>query len=229
MMGTLIFGRDARLYIRRLVPDSVHPRQPRPELLPLDAVEAGGGPGLLPRLTSPIEIETGTTAGALLLALAPWSALLGEIGQFDLDAFLAEARAPFAPREGRDALSNLEILPKTLLRRPVLAPEATPWLELTWDFLARYHTPQPDGFGGQQEHTTVLYEPLTRWSGLPIVLRTDAMLVDETCPDLPPRPIRVPQPSLFDAVIVGMLLEIANDESPAKRDRRRLDILRDMS
>jgi hypothetical protein len=224
-MGTLVFGRDARLYLRHLVPDPDRPEHPRPKLLPLDAVEASGGPGLLARLTSPVEIETGTTAGALLLALAPWSALLGEIGQFDFDAFLAEARAPFVPREGRYALSHLEILPKVLLRRQVLAPEATPWLDLSWDFLARYRTPQPDGLGGHQEHTTVLYEPLTRWSGLPIVLRTDALLVDETRCDQAPRTIRVPQPSLFDAVIGGMLLEIAFDVSPAERDRRRRDIL----
>jgi hypothetical protein len=228
-MGTLLFGRDARLYLRRLVPDPDRPGQPRPELLPLDAVEASGGPGLLARLASPVEIETGTTAGALLLALAPWSALLGEIGQFDFDAYLAEARAPFVPREGRDALSHLEILPKALLRRQVLAPEATPWLDLSWDFLARYRTPQPDGFGGQQESTTVLYEPLTRWSGLPIVLRTDALLIDETRLDQAPRAIRVPQPSLFDAVIGGMLLEIAFDASPAERDRRRRDILNAMA
>jgi hypothetical protein len=228
-MGTLLFGRDARLYLRRLVPDPDRPGQPRPELLPLDAVEASGGPGLLARLSSPVEIEAGTTAGALFLALAPWSALLGEIGQFDFDAYLAEARAPFVPREGRNALSHLEILPKALLRRQVLAPEATPWFDLSWDFLARYRTPQPDGFGGHQEYTTVLYEPLTRWSGLPIVLRTDTLLVDETRLDQPPRAIRVPQPSLFDAVIGGMLLEIAFDVSPAERDRRRRDILNAMA
>lgn len=225
-MGTLLFGRDARLYVRRLVPD--RDAKPRPELLPLDALEASGGPGLLARLSAPVEIEPGATAGSLLLALAPWSALLADLCQFDFEAYLAEARAPFAPVDGPDALSGLEILPRALLRRQVLAPEATPWLDVSWDFLARFRVPQPDGFGGQQETCTVLYEPLTRWSGLPIALRTEALLVDETRMDQAPRAIRLPQPSLFDAVVCGMLLEIAFDVSPAERDRRRAQILQAM-
>lgn len=227
-MGTLLFGRDSRLYVRRLVPDPDRRAQPRPELLPLDALEASGGPGLLARLSAPVEVEPGTTAGGLLLALAPWSRILADICQFDLDAYLAEARAPFVPAVGPEALSGLEILPRALLRRQVLAPEATPWLDVSWDFLARFRTPQPDGFGGQQETCTVLYEPLTRWSGLPIALRTDALLVDETRLDHAPRAIRLPQPTLFDAIVGGMLLEIAFDVSPAERDRRRTEILQAM-
>jgi len=228
-MGTLLFGRDSRLYVRRLVADPDRRAQPRPQLLPLDALEASGGSGLLARLSAPIEIEPGTTAGGLLLALAPWSRILADICQFDFDAYLAEARAPFAPASGPEALSGLEILPRVLLRRQVLAPDAIPWLEVSWDFLARFRTPQPDGFGGQQETCTVLYEPLTRWSGLPIALRTDALLVDETRMNHAPRAIRLPQPSFFDAIVCGMLLEIAFDVSPAERDRRRAELLQAMS
>ncbi len=225
-MGTLLFGRDARLYVRRLALD--RDSNLRPELLPLDALEASGAPGLLARLYAPVEIEAGTTASALLLALAPWNRLLAELCQFDFDAYLAEARAPFEPAQGPDALLDLQILPRVLLRRQVLDPKATPWLDVSWDFLARFRVPQPDEFGRLQETCTVLYEPLTRWSGLPIVLRTDTLLVDETCMTQAPRAIRLPQPSFFDAIVVGMLLEIAFDVSPAERDRRRAEILQAM-
>jgi len=227
-MGILLFGRDSRLYVRRLVSTPDRCGAPRPELLPLDVIEASGGPGLLARLSAPVEIEAGTTAGGLLLALAPWSQILADIGQFDLDAYLAEVRAPFVPATGPEALSNLEIRPRVLLRRQVLAPEATPWLDVSWEFLARFRTPQPDGFGGRQETCTVLYEPLTRWSGLPIVLRTDALLVDETRMDQVPRRIRLPQPTFFDAIVSGILFEMAVDVSPTERDRRRTDILQAM-
>lgn len=226
-MGTLFFGRDARLYVRHLIPHQENKSQS--ELIPLDAMEAAGRPGLLARLSSPVEIEEGTTAGALLLALSPWQSLIAELCQFDFDAYLTEALAPFQPEKGPAALSSLEIFPHAVLRRPVLVPDPIPWLDVSWDFLARFCVPQPDGLGGHHETCTIVYEPLTRWSGLPIFLRTDTLLIDETRPNESPQPIRIPHPSFFDAIVCGMLLEIAFDISPAERDRRREQILQSLS
>ena len=218
---TLVFGRNGSLFVRRLVPTPGNPREPMEKLLPLTEIEAAGGGGLLSRLLAPVDIEAGTPVGALLLALKPWSRGLSAICGFDLDKALAEARAPFAPEPGPNALAGLEILPHVGLLRRRLAPEEPPVLLVSWDFLGRLRTPQPDGFGGSQELRAVVWEPLSRWSGLPIRIRTDSVLVDETDPACASRPIRIPQPSFFDAIIGALLLELAFDESPEARTPRR--------
>jgi len=111
-MGTLVFGRNGSLFVRRLVPTPGNPREPMEELHPLTEIEAAGGGGLLSRLLPPVDIEAGTWVGALLLALKPWSRRLSVICGFDFDKCLAEARAPFAPEPGPNALAGLEILPR---------------------------------------------------------------------------------------------------------------------